>query len=122
MPIHSQHIGNLGTQAVVNLNLSAAGLAKDRNLYAIAKAARAFAHQQIHILYIGMGSDGVIGHVIGYVLNEGIVPYSYVVQRRVPQTGVLSDASGKGEDLLKTPKLHGAGKTDIAYVVQGFGM
>jgi hypothetical protein len=122
MPIHGQHIGNLGAQAVINLNLPASGLAKNRHLYAIAKPTGALTHQQVYILYIGIGSDGVISHVIGHILYEGIVPYRYVVKGGVPQSRVLSDASRQGKHVLKAPKPHSTGEADVAYVVQGFGM
>ena len=122
MPVHRKHIGNLGTQTVINLDFAAAGFTEHRHFYTISEAAGALTYQEVHILNIGMGSDGVIGHVIGYILNEGIVPYGYIVQSCITQTGVLSDASGKGKHSLKAPKLHGAGKADIAHVVKGFGM
>ena len=50
MTIHGQYICGLGGQAIVNLDLSAAGFVKDGHFHAIAERTIAVRVQQVHVL------------------------------------------------------------------------
>ena len=121
VPVHGQHIGNLGAQTVVNLYLAATRFTQNRHFHAVTKRTRAVTQKEVYILNISMLSNHVIGHIVGHVLNEGIVPHRHVVQRAFPQTGMLLNASRQGEDFLESAKFYSARKTDATDVIQGFG-
>ena len=63
-------------------------------------------------------ADGVVRDVVGYVLDEAVVPYRHIVQRGVEQAGVLLQSARELEHPLETAEAHRAGKTDVFHMLQ----
>ena len=104
--VHCQDVGGLGAQAVIDLDLSAAGFVEHGHLGAVAKGADAVRIKQVHVLYIAVVADVIVGDVVADVLHQGVVPNGDVVKRCVPEAGVLAQASRKGKDRLEFTEAH----------------
>ena len=85
MPVHCQDVGYLGAEAVVDLDFAASGFAEDGHFHAVSEGAGAVVQEKVHILYIGVGADIIVGNVIGDVLNEGVVPHGNIVEGALPE-------------------------------------
>ena len=120
MPVHGQHIGNLRAHAVKDFHLTSARFIEHGHLYPIAKAAIAVHENQVYILDIGIVANVVVGNIVGHIFHQRIIADSDVVQRCIPNTGMLMQAAGKGKLRLEFAKAHRSGKTHVANVLQGF--
>ena len=120
MPVHGQYIGNLRTQAVENLHLTAAGFIEHGHLYPIAKAAIAVHENQVHVFDISIVANVVVGNIVSHIFHQRIIADGDIVQRSVPDTGVLVQAAGKSKLRFEFAKAHRSGKTHVANVLQGF--
>ena len=120
MAVHGQHIGNLRTHAVIDLHLTSARFIEYRHLYPIAKTTIAVHENQVHVLDIGIVAYVVVGNIVGHIFHQRIIADGDIVQRSVPNTGVLVQAAGKGKLRFEFAKAHRPGKTHVANVLQGF--
>ena len=118
MPVHRHHIRYLRAEVVIDLHLAAARLVQDRHFHAVTESGRALRHDQVHVLQQGVMADGVVRDVVGYVLDEAVVPYRHIVQRGVEQAGVLLQSARELEHPLETAEAHRAGKTDVFHMLQ----
>ena len=55
-------------------------------------------------------ADLVIGDVVGYVLDETVVPDRHVVQGRIMHAGMLAESAGEREFPPELSETHGAGE------------
>ena len=120
MAVHGQHIGNLRAHSVIDLHLTSARFIEHGHLYPIAKAAIAVHENQVYILDIGIVANVVVGNIVGHIFHQRIIADGDVVQRCIPNTGMLMQAAGKGKLRLEFAKAHRSGKTHVANVLQGF--
>ena len=121
MAVHSQDIGGLGAQAIVDGDLAASGLVKDRDHGAVTKSAIPIRVQKVHVLNIAVVANVVVGNIVRYILYQGIVPHSHVVKGDIPQARVFVQPARQGERRLEFPETHVSGKAYVLYIFKGFG-
>ena len=119
MPVHCQHISHLSAQTVENLHFATAGFVEHRHLHAVSETAHSVVEHKVHILYIGIVADVVVGDVVGHVFDERIVAHRNVMQRGVAHARMLLQASGEGELLLEPAKGNLAGEMYIINIIEG---
>ena len=119
MPVHSQHISHLSAQTVENFHLAPAGFVEHRHLHAVSETANTVVHNKVHILYIGIVADVVVGDVVGHVFDKRIVAHRNVMQRGIANARMLLQASGERELLLEPAKAHLAGEMYIINIIEG---
>ena len=106
MPVHSEDVCYLGAHAVIDFYLTATGFVQDRYFHTIAESACPLIEKKVHVLNVCVGTYIIIGNVIGYILNQGIISYGDIVKGAFPEAGMLPDASREGENLSELSKLN----------------
>ena len=74
MTVQCDNISQWSRQAIVNRNLTPAGLIQDRHLDIIPERSLAFHQHNIYILDKAVITDLVISDIILYVLDQHIIP------------------------------------------------
>ena len=101
MTVQCYNISQWSRQAIVNRNLTPAGLIQDRHLDIIPERSLAFHQHNIYILDKAVITDPVISDIILYVLDQHIIPQRTIMQGNMTKPAMLYQSSRQGKHLTK---------------------
>ena len=78
---------------IINQHLTASRLIQDRHFYPVTELRHTVYQNNIHILNEGVMPYFIIGNVVLDILNATVISHRYIMQRHMPQTGMLPDSS-----------------------------
>ena len=93
MAVKRQNIGLVCGEFIINQHLTASRLIQDRHFYPVTELRHTVYQNNIHILNEGVMPYFIIGNVVLDILNATVISHRYIMQRHMPQTGMLPDSS-----------------------------
>ena len=99
-------------------NFTSAGFIQHADFGSVSERSLAVGNKVSDILDVGTVPDDVVGNVVADMLNHTIIPHNHIVQGRVVNPAVFSDATRKGENFVERPQPDLAGKVDVAEILR----
>ncbi len=93
MAVKRQNIGLVCGEFITNQYLTASCFIQNRHFYPVAKLRHTVYQNNIHILNKGVMPYFIIGNIVLDILNTTVISHRYIMQRHMPQTGMLPDSS-----------------------------
>ena len=93
MAVKRQNIGLVCGEFIINQHLTASRLIQDRHFYPVTELRHTVYQNNIHILNKGVMPYFIIGNIVLDILNTTVISHRYIMQRHMPQTGMLPDSS-----------------------------
>ena len=112
MTVHRQHVGKMRRKLVIDNYFTSTRLVQDGDLHAVAERRAAVDEDKVDAVDQSAFSDNVIGDIAPYGTDAAVVPDGNIVERRIGNSGMELQPSGKGEILIERPQTDISAETD----------
>ena len=104
--VECHDVSQVSRQLVIDNHLTTTRLIQYRHLHPITELRYPVHQQDIHIFDKRIVPDFVIGNIILDILDTAVISYRHVMQRHVPQTGMLAYTSRQRKLRLKNAQFN----------------